>query len=84
MNSELETLLSLRNEIAERVFNIENILLKHNTKIHDIAYQHWIPQIITALFDNTKWLSRGEYSMEYTLKQMLDDNDGKGISKFLS
>jgi hypothetical protein len=45
-----------------------------------------LPQIKTGLRDNTKWLPRGQYSMDYTLNSLIDHviNDlDKGVSKYI-
>jgi len=83
----LNNLYQKREEIEYCLAEIESILAVHFENQFAISYQHWLPQIKTALRDDTKWLSRGQYSMDYTLKiiqdQMLDSSDNKGVSKYI-
>lgn len=82
--NKIHLLMDLRSNIHSCLLSIESILKTNSPEHYDHAYQHWIPQIMTALFDDTKWLPRGEYSMEYTLKHLLDNVECKGISKYLN
>lgn len=82
----LNKLLDYRDQIEEILININTILQQDFDSEHSVAYQHWLPQIKTALRDDTKWLSRGEYSMDYTLKRIIDQINGsldKGVSKYI-
>lgn len=76
-------LFSLRDSIEDKIVEIETILKTRFPEEYAVAYQHWIPQIKTALKDNLKWLPRGEYSMQYTLDRLIDVNDGKGVNKYI-
>lgn len=82
----LEKLLSKRDQILNDLAEIESLLQVYFSDDFSIAYQHWIPQIKTALADNTKWLPRGQYSMDYTIRSIMDrlsiDSD-KGVSKYI-
>lgn len=83
----ISNLKTYRQEIQNTLANIESILITNFPEQHSIAYQHWIPQIITALKDSDKWLQRCEYNMDYTIKQLEDrlveENNQKGITKFI-
>lgn len=82
----LKNLYSHRDHIEDHINKIETIIKVYFPTEYDIAYQHWIPQIKTGLRDDTKWLSRGQYSMDYTIKRLLDSmlNDlDKGVSKYI-
>lgn len=82
----LNKLLYYRDQIEEILTNIDIILHQDFDKEYSVAYQHWLPQIKTALRDDTRWLSRGEYSMDYTLKRIIDQINGsldKGVSKYI-
>jgi hypothetical protein len=75
-----------RDQIVSNLYDIEQILKHLFPEEFDVAYQHWIPQIMTALFDNQKWLPRGSYSMEYTINRLndrKDDKTGQGVTKYL-
>jgi hypothetical protein len=85
--SKISELEKYRENIENNLAEIEAILQIYFSEEFAIAYQHWIPQIKTALKNNTKWLDRGQYSMQYTLDRIFDnmmDNDGnKGVSKYI-
>jgi soluble cytochrome b562 len=79
-------LIDYRNEVSNAVFHIELILKTYFPDEYDTAYQHWIPQIITALDEDDKWLSRGQQNMQMTIKRILDKIDqdtGQGVSKYI-
>lgn len=76
-----------RETIEHILAEIESILMVYFEQQYPVSYQHWIPQIKTALRDNTKWLSRGEYSMDHILKdiedKIIDNYSRQGVSKFI-
>lgn len=79
-------LISYRDEIADCIFHIEQILKTYFPEEFDVAYQHWIPQISTALADSDRWLNRGDINMQYTISRILDkisEDSGQGVSKFI-
>lgn len=79
-------LLDYRDQISDAIFHIERILKNYFPDEFDVAYQHYIPQIITALNNDNKWLQRGEISMQYTISRILDkinQDRGNGVSKFI-
>ena len=67
---QLTRLLNLRDSIIENLADIEHILKYYFPEEFDIAYQFWIPQITTALYEDKKWLSRGNSSMEQTINRL--------------
>lgn len=81
----LQNLYSHRDHIEDNLNKIETILQVYFPIEYAVAYQHWIPQIKTGLRDNTKWLPRGQYSMDYTLNRLIDNtvDDDKGVSKYI-
>ena len=84
--SKLSELEKYREQIEDSLAQIEAILQIYFQEEFSTAYQHWIPQIKTALKNNTKWLDRGQYSMQYTLDRIFDkisDNTNKGVSKYI-
>lgn len=82
--NKIEELLDHRDRIEESLNNIENILKEYFPEEFDIAYQFWIPQIITSLFDNTKWLSRTDRNMQQTIDRLMDRSQAdKGVSKYI-
>ena len=82
----LNKLLDYRNQIEQILTDIDAVLQVDFSDEYALAYQHWIPQIKTALRNNTRYLPRGEYSMDYTLDRILDKINGsldKGVSKYI-
>lgn len=79
-------LLNHRDEICHAIFHIEHILKTYFPEEFDIAYQHYIPQIVTALYEDDRWLSRGQTDMQKTIDRILDKinkDSGSGVSKFI-
>lgn len=83
---QLNSLIDYRDEITNSLFHIERILKQYFPEEFEAAYQHWIPQIITALYEDKRWLPRGEFTMQQTIGRLLDkaENFGdKGVSKYI-
>jgi len=83
----LNKLLDYRNQIEQILTNIDAVMMVDFSDEYSVAYEHWLPQIKTALRDNTRWLSRGPYSMDYTIKRIDDKINGsndKGVSKYIN
>lgn len=83
---QIDKLLSCRLKIEQSLDEIEAILQIYFSKEFDGAYQHWIPQIKTALRNNTRWLPRGQFSMQDTINRLTDqikESDKKGVSKYI-
>jgi hypothetical protein len=88
MNSEqslaLTTLLYARDSIDSQLGQIEQLLQNKFPKEYDAAYQHWIPQIRTALYNDTRWLPRGQLTLQDTIDHIKDTSvSGGGVSKFI-
>lgn len=69
---QLNKLIDYRDQITDSLFHIERILKVYFPEEFDVAYQHWIPQITTALYEDSKWLPRGERTMQQTIDRLLD------------
>jgi len=85
-NDGLSKLTNYRAQIETILAEIDMVMQVDFPEEYSVAYQHWIPQIKTALRNDTKWLSRGEYSMDYTLNRITDKLNSsidKGVSKFI-
>lgn len=86
---QLNKLLDHRDEITNALFHIERILKHYFPEEFDVAYQHYIPQIMTALYDDGKWLPRGEQTLQDTLDRLLDidksesTKTGQTVKKFI-
>jgi hypothetical protein len=75
-----------RDEILKKLYDIEKIIQTHFPDEFDIAYQHWIPQIATALSPHDKWLPRGVQTMENMFGRIADKNSKyttQSINKFI-
>lgn len=85
-NCGLSQLIDRRNQIEAILAEIDSIVKINFPEEYSVAYQHWIPQIKTALRNDTKWLSRGDYSMDYTINRILDKLNSsidKGVTKYI-
>lgn len=83
---QINKIIDHRDSIIDDLFHIERILKVYFPEEFDMAYQFYLPQITTALYEEKKWLSRGEYSLQDTINKLLelskDSKDIKGVSKF--
>lgn len=83
---QLNKLMDYRDQIEGSLFHIERIIKVYFPEEFDVAYQYWIPQITTALYDDKRWLNRGEQTMQNTIKRLLDkaqEPSSQTVSKFL-
>lgn len=83
---QLNKLVDYRDEITSALFHIERILKTYFPEEFEVAYQHWIPQITTALYEDKKWLPRGEFTMQQTINRLLDkahNSGSKGVSRYI-
>lgn len=83
---QLNKLIDYRDQITNSLFHIERIIKEYFPEEFDIAYQHWIPQITTALYEDKRWLPRGEQTMQHTINRLLDKaqkKNGQSVSKFI-
>lgn len=81
---QLNTLMDHRDLIYNSMFHIERILKNYFPEQYADAYQHWIPQILTALDNSVKWLPRGQLTLQDTIDHIKDDSDSVGgVSKFI-
>ena len=79
-------LIDYRDEMTNALFHIERILKTYFPEEFEIAYQFWIPQITTALYEDKKWLNRGERTMQQTIDRLLDrikSDSVSGVSKYI-
>ena len=81
---QLNSLMDYRDSISNSLFHIERILKTYFPEQYTDAYQHWIPQILTALDNDVKWLPRGQLSFQDTIDRIKDRTDSTGgVSKFI-
>lgn len=84
MNNKVNELLDLRDNINLNIKEMITILEQNFPKQFADAYQHWIPQILTALYNDTKWLPRGNITFQDTIDRINDSNDcSGGVSKYI-
>lgn len=83
---QLNKLIDCRDEITQSIFHIEQILKVYFPEEFELGIQFYIPQITTALYENKKWLSRGDYSLQNTIDHLVErcknNNTGKGTQKY--
>ena len=81
---QLNMLMDYRDSISDSMFHIDRILKTYFPDQYTDAYQHWIPQILTALDNSVKWLPRGQLTLQDTIDRIKDDSDSfGGVSKFI-
>jgi len=81
---QLNILMDHRDNISNSMFHIERILKTYFPHQYADAYQHWIPQILTALDNDVKWLPRGQLTLQDTIDRIKDCTDSiGGVSKFI-
>lgn len=81
---QLNRLIDYRDQITDGLFHIERIIKTYFPEEFDIAYQHWIPQITTALYEDKRWLNRGEQTMQHSINRLFDKSKeqiGQSVSK---
>lgn len=82
--TQLDDLLDLREEIAQSLKKMDAILQIYFPTQYTDAYQHWMPQILTALYNDVKWLPRGQVTLQDTIDRIKDDREESGgVSKFI-
>lgn len=81
---QLNQLIDYRDKIADSLFHIERIIKVYFPEEFDLAYQYWIPQITTALYEDKRWLNRGDQTMQNTINRLMDKRTmeiGQSIKK---
>ena len=82
--TQLNNLLDLREEIAQSLKKIDAILQIYFPDQYADAYQHWMPQILTALYNDVKWLPRGQVTLQDTIDRIKDcTSESGGVSKYI-
>ena len=84
---QINNLLDNRDKIVNSLYHIERILKTYFPEEFERAIQFYLPQITTALYEDKKWLSRGESSLQNTIDNLMErckiDEGGKGTIKYL-
>lgn len=85
---QINNLRDHKDKIANSLFHIERILKTYFPKEFERAIQFYLPQITTALYEDKKWLSRGEYSLQNTIDNLMErcktnSDSSKGTAKYL-
>jgi hypothetical protein len=82
--TKIDDLLDLREDITQSIQKIEFVLRTYFPEQYADAYQHWIPQVLTALYNDVKWLPRGQVTLQDTIDRIKDDSSHSGgVSKFI-
>lgn len=83
----LNKIYQYREEIENSLAEIDALLMVYFSDQYGVYYQHIVPQIKTALRDNTKWLSRSDYSLDSIIKhiedKIVDNCSRQGVSKYI-
>ena len=84
---QINSLIDCRDEMSKELFHIERILKTYFPEEFERAIQFYLPQITTALYEDKKWLSRGEYSLQNTIDNLLErckmEQTKQNIQKFI-
>jgi hypothetical protein len=84
---QINKLVDYRDQIVDTLFHIETVLKTYFPEEFERAIQFYLPQITTALYEHKKWLSRGEYSLQNTIDNLLErckiNESSKGTKKYL-
>ncbi len=83
-NDALNSILDLREEIRDNVAKIDALLQVYFPSEYTNAYQHWIPQVLTALYNDLKWLPRGQSTLQDSIDRIKDNSETSGgVSKYI-
>jgi hypothetical protein len=63
-------LCKIKKEIKDLVEEAGYIIKTTYPDQYSVSMSFWIPQIITALEEDKKWLSRGDHSMQNTINKI--------------
>lgn len=84
---QINRLVDYRDEIVLSLFHVERILKTYFPEEFERAIQFYIPQITTALYEDRKWLNRGEYSLQNTIDNLIErskiESTNQGVKKFI-
>jgi hypothetical protein len=84
---QINSLIDHRDEIVNSLFQIERILKTYFPEEFERAIQFYLPQITTALYEDKKWLSRGDYSLQNTIDNLIElcklEEQRSGVKRFL-
>lgn len=81
---QINTIINLREDIKNSLSTIETIIKEYFPDQYADAYQHWIPQVLTALYNDVKWLPRGQVTLQDTIDRIKDSSESvTGVSKFI-
>ena len=83
-DSALKSIIELRESIKSDLTKIDSLLQIYFPSEYEYAYQHWMPQVLTALYNDLKWLPRGEATLQDSIDRIKDVSDNAGgVSKFI-
>jgi hypothetical protein len=85
----IQELCDYRNQILKCLESIESILQQNKEceKEYYLAHSHYVPQIVTALINDSNWLPRGQYTLQNTIDNLndkiLDNKSSNSIKKYI-
>ena len=86
----VEQLIHHRNSIEDSLESIKTLLEQTEgcEKEYSVAISHYIPQIITALHNDPKYLPRGDYTLQESINHLSDilsswEKPQKGVKKYI-
>jgi hypothetical protein len=68
--TDLERLKDIRDDILSLVKEAGEILARSHKDHFYTANSFWIPQIVTAIRKDERWLSRGDHDMQETIEKI--------------
>jgi hypothetical protein len=86
----IEQLIFHRNSIIDHLESIKSLLNQTEgcEKEYVVANSYYIPQIITALYYDSKYLPRGDHTLQETINHLCDslsssEKPQKGVKKYI-
>jgi len=83
----INSLLDNRDKIVDSLYHIERILKTYFPEEFERAIQFYLPQITTALYEDKKWLDRGDYSLQNTIDNLIErakiEPSSQSLKKFI-
>jgi hypothetical protein len=84
---QINRLIDCRDEIVNSLFHIECILKTYFPEEFERAIQFYLPQITTALYEDKKWLDRGDYSLQNSIDNLIErakiESNSQSLKKFI-
>lgn len=83
-NDALNSIIDLREQIKDHVEKINSLLQIYFPSEYSNAYEHWMPQVLTALYNDLRWLPRGQTTLQDSIDRIKDNSKTSGgVSKYI-